>query len=242
MPRLVPPECILRPSQIQDLPQLAALDRQWQAEMTDDRRDRWRNWAGLAFLAFSIVIALKDLRLLGWVLLGFAPIYGILGWLYYVGQHPPNQEWVNYWVVECGDRIAAAAKWEHFDSYSELQQIYVRPKWRFNRLGSSLIDRLVSQTQQPIYLITDELHQKFFGRFGFRAIRWDDLPQNFPMPEFMVPGLERSAAIQVPMVRYVPTIPQRRSATTPQLKPATRASIPDWQGIRPEIDDRPMEN
>jgi amino-acid N-acetyltransferase len=241
MPRLVPPECILRPSQIQDLPQLAALDRRWVAEMSDDRRSRWRNWAGLAFLVFAIVIALKDLRLLGWVLIGFAPIYGILGWFYYIYQHPPRQEWVNYWVVECNDRIAAAAKWEHFDSYSELQQLYVLPKWRFNRLGSALVDRLLSQTQQPIYLITDEFHQKFFARFGFKAITWDDLPQNFPLPEFVVPGLERSRLIQVPMVRPATPISGRRSATTPQLKPTTRATMPGWQGIKPEIDDRPIE-
>jgi amino-acid N-acetyltransferase len=241
MPRLVPPECIIRPSQIRDLPQLAALDRQWEAEMTDNRRGRWRNLAALVFLAFSIVIALKDLKLLAMVLIGFAPVYFILGWFHYISQHPPNQEWVNYWVVECHDRIRACAKWEHYDSYSELQRLYVTPKWRFNRLGSALVDRLVSQTQQPIYVITDRPHSKFFARFGFKAITWDELPQNFPMPEFTVPGLEQSAAIQVPMVRYAPPIPQRRSATTPQLKPTTRATIPGWQGIQPEIDDRPME-
>ncbi len=234
MPRLVPSECVIRPSQIQDRSRLVALDRRWEAEMTDDRGGRWRNLAALAFLAFSIVIALKDLKLLAMVLIGFAPVYFILGWFYYISQHPPRQEWVNYWVVECSGRIRACAKWEHYDSYSELQQLYVMPQWRFNRLGSALVDRLLSQTNQPIYLISDRPHSQFFMGFGFKAITWDELPQNFPMPEFTVPGLERSSAIQVPMVRHDPTRP------CPQLQSSASQSSQGWEGIQAKIDDRPV--
>jgi amino-acid N-acetyltransferase len=241
MPRLVPSQCILRPSQIQDLPQLAMLDRAWENDLTPNHHYRWRNFAAIAFTVFSLVVAFKDLKLLGLVLLGFAPVYLIVGWLYYVSQHPPQQAWVNYWVVECNDRVIAAAKWEHFDSYSELQRLYVMPKWRSHGLASSLVDRLVSQTTQPVYVLSDRRSQRFFSRFGFNPIEWDDLPQNFPVPEFTVPGLERSQADQVPMIRYAPPIPQRRSATTPPLKSA-RPAIPGWQGIKPEIDDRRMEN
>jgi amino-acid N-acetyltransferase len=112
-------------------------------------------------------------------------------------------------VVECNDRVIAAAKWEHFDSYSELQRLYVMPKWRSHGLASSLVDRLVSQTTQPVYVLSDRRSQRFFSRFGFNPIEWDDLPQNFPVPEFTVPGLERSQADQVPMIRYVPTVIKR---------------------------------
>jgi GNAT superfamily N-acetyltransferase len=235
MSRLVPAECIMRPSQIRDLRQLAGLDRRLTAELNSDNHpDRWRNFAALAFLTFSIVVALKDLKLLGLILLGFAPIYCIFGWLHYLTQHPPNQEWGNYWVVECNDRLIACAKWQHYASYSELQQLYVVPKWRFHGLGSSLTDRLISQTDQPIYILSDRKSDRFFTRFGFVAIDWDDLPPNFPVPEFTVPGLERSRQDLIPMVRRTQPIDPPRLTAAQSLQ-----TLPAWQGIPVKLDDRP---
>jgi GNAT superfamily N-acetyltransferase len=188
MTRLVPPNCILRPSQIQDLQQLASLDLQ--LHQPDRRTRRWRNLAALAFLGFSIFVALKDLRLLAMVMLGFAPIYFILGWLGWLIRHPPMQDWMDYWVVECDQRLIACAKWRHYDSYSQLISVYVDRKWRQTGIGSSLLERLIGQTVQPIYVLSDPFLVGFYQRFGFQLIEWDDLPNNFPLPEFVIPGLE----------------------------------------------------
>ncbi|NJN49190.1 MAG: GNAT family N-acetyltransferase [Alkalinema sp. RL_2_19] len=235
MPRLVPPQCLIRPSQIQDLQQIAQIDQQWQASLGPSRTKHWRNAAAFALLILSIVIALKDLKLLALILLGFVPLYIIFGWVYWLSQHPPHQEWINYWVVECDGKLLAAAKWEHYDSYTELQQVYVKPKWRFHCLGSSLIDRLISQTQQPIYVISDRQHSRYFARFGFEPVEWEALPDNFPISDFAVPGLERSRDTQIPMVLYSQQTPPR------QIQASSSQSIQTWQGIQAKIYDRQAE-
>ncbi len=195
----LPQYLVLRPSQIQDRQQLAALDRAWEDELVPNQAKRWRNFAALAMLAFSIVVGFKSVQLLAMVLLGFAPLYGLFGWFYWLSRHPPKSDWINYWVVESAGKIKACAKWAHFESYSELQQIYVMPNWRSQGLGAALVERCISQTQQPVYVISDRQHRRFFSRFGFVVIEWDDLPDNFPITEFDVPGLERLRDHQVPM-------------------------------------------
>ncbi|MBE9032588.1 GNAT family N-acetyltransferase [filamentous cyanobacterium LEGE 11480] len=235
MPRLVPPQCLIRPSQIQDLKQLAQLDRAWEESLAPNHTKHWRNAAAIAFAIFILSVSLKDLKLLGLILLGFTPLYLIFGWVYWLSQNPLAQDWINYWVIECNGKIIAAAKWEHYESYSELQQLYVQPKWRFNRLGSSLIERLISQTPQPIYVISDRNHSRYFARFGFTPVDWDNLPKNFPVPDFAVPGVERSADNQIPMVlNPAPTV-QRR------LEGSSNRPVQVWSGIQAKIYNRPYE-
>jgi HEAT repeat protein/GNAT superfamily N-acetyltransferase len=166
MSRLVPSNCILRPSQIQDLRRLAWFDRQFAHRHRPDMTRRWRNFAAFAFLGFSIFVALKDLRPLAMVMLGFAPIYLILAWLGWLTRHPPLQDWVDYWVIESEQDLVACAKWRHYDSYSHLVNLYVEPKWRNRGLGASLVERLLGQTTQPIYVISDNTIVGFFRRFA----------------------------------------------------------------------------
>jgi GNAT superfamily N-acetyltransferase len=200
MSRLVPPNCVMRPSQIQDLRRLAQLDRQLANSRRPDRASRWRNCAALAFLGFSIFVALKDLKLLAMVMLGFAPIYFILGWLGWLTRHPPMPDWVDYWVVECEQTIVACAKWQHYDSYSQLERLYVDRQWRQSGIGSSLVERLIGQTLQPIYILSDPGLVDFYQRFGFRPIDWNDLPANFPSQEFPIPGVEiADREVKVPL-------------------------------------------
>jgi GNAT superfamily N-acetyltransferase len=204
MARLVPSNCILRPCQIQDLRRLAWLDRQFTHRHRPDSTRRWRNFAALAFLGFSIFVALKDLRLLAMIMLGFAPIYLIFAWIGWVTRHPPSQDWVDYWVIESDQDLVACAKWRHYDSYSHLVNLYVEPRWRKQGLGASLVERLLGQTTQPIYVISDHTSVGFFRRFGFQPIDWDDLPGNFPIPEFAIPGLDDDDRAHQTPLKYVP--------------------------------------
>jgi GNAT superfamily N-acetyltransferase len=205
MPRLVPPNCVMRPSQIQDLRRLAELDRQLAHIHHADRASRWRNFAALAFLSFSLFVALKDLKLLAMLLLGFAPIYFILGWLGWLTWHPPLTDWVDYWVVECEQTIIACAKWRHYDSYSHLVSLYVDRRWRQHGIGSSLVERLTGQTLQPIYVLSDHTGVEFYARFGFQPIAWDELPENFPHAEFPIPGIAAADRDQPVPLKLIPT-------------------------------------
>lgn len=225
MPRLVPAECQIRPAQIGDRVALAALDRQWQAHQGQGHYQRWRNLAAIAFLSFSILVVLKDWRLWIWVLLGFGPLYLMMGGMHWLNVQSFQRDWINTWIVESGNRLIACAKWQHYDGYSELQQLYVRPQWRFHGVGAALVDRLSSQTQQPIYLLSDRQSQDYFQRFGFRPIAWDDLPVNFPITELLPPELGEAEDQRFPMVLIQRPV-QAATPRLPQLKLPIR-----WPGI-----------
>jgi N-acetylglutamate synthase-like GNAT family acetyltransferase len=219
----------VRPSQAQDRQRLAALDRAWAEAAAPSTTKYWRNVAALAFLVFCIGVALKDVKLLAMVLLAFAPLYGVLGWFYWLSQNPPKRDWINYWVVECDGKIQACAKWEHYDAYSLLQQLYVVPKWRLHGLGRLLLECLVNQANQPIYVVSDRQHRVFFTHFGFVPLTWDDLPANFPMPELTMPQVERSAVAEIPMLLH----PQLSTMTSLVLH--SDQDIQIWSDIEPKI-------
>lgn len=225
MPRLIPAECQIRPAQIADRVALAALDRQWQMRQGAKRYERWRNFAAIAFLGFSLFVALKDWRLWVYIMLGFGPLYLVLGGLHWLDRQSFQRDWIDTWVVASQARLIAYAKWQHYDGYSELQQLYVLPQWRFHGIGAALIDRLSSQTQQPIYILSDRQSQDYFQRFGFNPIAWDDLPANFPLPDLLPPELAEADEQRLPMVLIQrpmqPAIPR-----LPQLK-----LLLSWPGI-----------
>jgi N-acetylglutamate synthase-like GNAT family acetyltransferase len=229
MTRLVPSHCSMRPSQIQDLRQLADLDRRLDETRQPSQAKRWRNFAALAFLVFSLIVVFKDWRLMGLILLGLIPLYVLFGGLIWLNRHPAMQDWVNYWVVECEGKVVACAKWQHYDAFSELQGLYVLPRWRLQGLGSSLVERLIEQAPQPIYVLSDRRSVPFFQRFGFQIISSDALPANFPLPDFAIPELDMT-----PQDRQMPLCWQPRPAVAPRLDDFWVQAMAQVRHLEPE--------
>jgi predicted N-acetyltransferase YhbS len=61
-------------------------------------------------------------------------------------------------------------------SYSLLSEVFVRPAWRYRRLGSSLVRSLLQVSPQPAYAFALPRTEWFYWRMGFQRLAKDALP------------------------------------------------------------------
>ncbi len=85
--------------------------------------------------------------------------------------------WQRYWVVEKDSQLVACALLNIYSSNSELAYLFVKPAWRGRRIASSLINRLIQESPNTLYLACKPKMIKFYSKLGFREVRWQDLSQ-----------------------------------------------------------------
>lgn len=81
-----------------------------------------------------------------------------------------NENWENFWVIECDKTLLACAKLRSYKQYSLLHDVYVVPEWRSQGLGSYLVAHLGTQAQKPLYLTCLPSLKQFYIRLGFMPI------------------------------------------------------------------------
>lgn len=91
---------------------------------------------------------------------------------------PTQLRWSQFWLVECDGKIVACGQLRNFGTAQELGSIVVVKAWRNRGLGTCLVQHLIAQATQPVYLecVGDRLMQ-FYTRLGFVAVSWQQLPQ-----------------------------------------------------------------
>lgn len=92
---------------------------------------------------------------------------------------PTQLRWSQFWVIECEGRLVACGQLRSFAGAQELGSLVVAPAWRDRGLGSYLVRHLIQSSTQPLYLecLGSKL-AKFYTRFGFVPISWQDIPQS----------------------------------------------------------------
>jgi amino-acid N-acetyltransferase len=125
---------------------------------------------------------------------------------------PTQLRWSQFWVIECEERVVACGQLRSFPGAQELGSLVVAPAWRDRGLASYLVKHLIEQATEPLYLecLGDRL-ARFYTRFGFVAIAWQDLPQSLKW-KF---GVSQLASRLLPMISV--TIMQYQSSETPLL-------------------------
>lgn len=86
-----------------------------------------------------------------------------------------NSNWQRYWVVEKDSQLIACALLNIYSSNSELAYLYVKPFWRRKKVASSLIQRLIKESQNPLYLACKPKMVKFYSKLGFFEVPWHNL-------------------------------------------------------------------
>ncbi len=110
---------------------------------------------------------------------------------------PTQLRWSQFWVIECEGRIVACGQLRSFPGAQELGSLVVARAWRDRGLASYLVKHLIQQATEPLYLecLGDRL-ARFYTRFGFVAIAWQDLPQSLKW-KF---GVSQLASRLLPMI------------------------------------------
>ncbi|WP_339379200.1 GNAT family N-acetyltransferase [aff. Roholtiella sp. LEGE 12411] len=87
--------------------------------------------------------------------------------------------WQQFWVIECDGCLVAFGQLRKFQLAQELGSLYVVKKWRKQGLGNFLMQHLISQATQPLYLKCVN-HQlvNFYVKKGFVPVEFNDLPSS----------------------------------------------------------------
>lgn len=90
---------------------------------------------------------------------------------------PTQLRWQQFWVIECDNSIVACGQLRSFSTVQELGSLVVSPNWRGKGLGSYLVNYLIQQATQPLYLeCVGKRLAEFYLKFGFVPVDWKNVP------------------------------------------------------------------
>ena len=85
--------------------------------------------------------------------------------------NPIGINWPNFLVAAMGDRIVGAAQVrKHSDGSRELGSLVVAKDARRHGIASRMIDTVLAEEREPIWLITSEAFAEAYARWGFYRI------------------------------------------------------------------------
>lgn len=91
---------------------------------------------------------------------------------------PTQLRWSQFWVIECEECVVACGQLRSFPGAQELGSLVIAPGWRGRGLGSYLVEHLIQEATQPLYLeCLGSRLAKFYSRFDFVPISWQELPR-----------------------------------------------------------------
>ncbi|MEG4852697.1 GNAT family N-acetyltransferase [Microcoleus sp. B5-D4] len=92
---------------------------------------------------------------------------------------PTQLRWEQFWVIECGGKLAACGQLRNFAGAQELGSLVVAKEWRDRGLGRYLTKYLIQQATEPLYLeCLGKRLASFYTRFGFVEVSVQELPQS----------------------------------------------------------------
>ena len=97
---------------------------------------------------------------------------------------PTQLRWQQFWIIEYYGCLVAFGQLRNFHLAQELGSLFVAPDWRNQGLGTFLIEHLVAQATQPLYLkCLKHPLVIFYKRRGFAPVNFEDLPPSLK-PKF----------------------------------------------------------
>lgn len=90
---------------------------------------------------------------------------------------PTQLRWQQFWIIEQEGCVIACGQLRCHGAVQELGSIVVTPQQRHQGLGRYLVQHLIQQSTQPLYLecLGKKLKQ-YYHHFGFLTIPWTALP------------------------------------------------------------------
>ncbi|MBD2303498.1 GNAT family N-acetyltransferase [Nostoc sp. FACHB-87] len=103
---------------------------------------------------------------------------GLIIFLIFKARLDPTQmRWQQFLVIEYHGRLIAFGQIRNYYIAQELGSLYVAPNFRNQGLGSFLVENLVNEAIQPLYLkcVKRELIE-FYIKCGFTPVLFEELP------------------------------------------------------------------
>jgi amino-acid N-acetyltransferase len=125
-------------------------------------------------------------------------------WLVLSAKLDPTQlRWQQFWVIECDNKLVACGQLRNFANVQELGSVVVSTAWRGKGLGSLLIQHLIENATQPLYLecLGEKLAQ-FYSQFSFVPIAFADLPPSLKRKFSLSELAKKLLRVPVEFMRY----------------------------------------
>lgn len=116
---------------------------------------------------------------------------------------PTQLRWQQFWIIECESKLVACGQLRNFSGAQELSSLVVVTAWRQRGLGSYLTQHLIQEATEPLYLeCLGEKLVKFYTRFGFVPVSWQDVPSSLKF-KFGLPQIgKKLLGIPVNIMHY----------------------------------------
>jgi amino-acid N-acetyltransferase len=132
--------------------------------------------------------------------------------------NPTGINWPNFMVADMAGRIVGAVQIrKHSDGSRELGSLVVAKDHREHGIASRMIDTLLADEREPVWMITSEPYAKAYARWGFERIE----PAAAPVKVRFNYRMGRLARI----VSFFRRLPMRRLVILERLPVERRAGI-----------------
>lgn len=92
----------------------------------------------------------------------------------------------NFLIAVTGDEIIGTVQMRHHpDGTRELGSLVVAPAWRRQGIAAQLIDELLRNERQSVYLIAAGAHWTRFARWGFELVSAPAAPKSIRLHHFI---------------------------------------------------------
>lgn len=101
--------------------------------------------------------------------------------IHLVGINPMDLDWKRF-VVAVNDQdemIGCGQIKPHGAEILELASIAVYPEYQGHGVASAIIRHLLANNPHPMYLMCESSRGSLYEKFGFRAIKYDEMPRYF---------------------------------------------------------------
>lgn len=119
-----------------------------------------------------------------------------------------RHHWQNFLVVRDGGRIVGAGQVKAYHGGThELGSIAVDAAYRGRGIARAVLERLLEDRQEDVYLVCETHNQALYERFGFEVISIDSVPNDYRPHVRLISTL---AAIDRLVRRRDPVVAMRR--------------------------------
>lgn len=116
---------------------------------------------------------------------------------------PTQIRWQQFAVIECDGHVVACGQLRSFAGAQELGSLVVTPSWRSRGLGTYLVEHLIQQATQPLYLeCLGSRLAEFYTRFGFTPVTWEELPRSLKFKFALSAFVARWLRLPVSIMHY----------------------------------------
>ncbi|HET9587592.1 MAG TPA: GNAT family N-acetyltransferase [Anaerolineales bacterium] len=127
--------------------------------------------------------------------------------------NPRNLHWQNFLIAEENGQIVGIRQVKvHSQGTREVASGFVRPEYRRQGISAQLMNEILRRENSPLYLMCNKKWKKYYEQFGFRDVRFVDLPRDF-FKEYLI-GKVITTLISIFTFRRINIIPMKRASTS----------------------------